>query len=724
MDKKSSKQKPGLNPLLLRKSGGNYTKPEEPFAEIDKRKMSLEQIRSSRGSRSKAITKVIPNYSSLRYSSANNSPSYHLIERASSTYSSSRHSYRDEQKVHSLDSAVFSRNPFHAKVEAKPSDLIFDMSEFSIGPKLNSVEEYRSTRSTEVKEQPDAVDVDASINHKQRFIINHCQLRSSEPLNVYIPVMNATYEDHRNFIRKFDIGDSNRCASEKVIMLVGATGSGKSTLVNGLFNYIFDVKWGDTFRLKLIEENVSNQAHSITKYITAYTIHHQEGLNVPYTITVIDTPGFGDTKGITRDQEITRQIKTFFTTAGPNGIDRLDAVAFVAQSSLARLTPSQKYIFESILVIFGKDIAHCIVLLLTFADGQKPQIIDSIKEANFPYVKHFKFNSSALYISNKDKSSEDSDDEEGDDTTMGEMFWEIGEKSFRSFITELSKIKPTSLVQTKEVLDERMKLEISIEGIQKEIKLSLGKLEKLAKEVKVLNSHEEDIDKNKDIEYEVNDVKYFKRDTAHGQNTTNCLKCSVTCHERCIYKNDSDKIKCDAMTKEYCRICPEKCFWNMHRNQPYVFVYTHETKVNTLQGLKVRYEEAKGKKLLAEQVVKECASEFEAAQVELLSLAEAARKSIQRLEEIALRPNPLSVVEYIDVLINGEKLEGKPFWKERVNQLEEVRKKAVYVQQIIEWKLDPFEEYRERVIEERKEKRRGVWTRAAEYLERGFGVKF
>ena len=55
----------------------------------------------------------------------------------------------------------------------------------------------------------------------------------------------------------------------------------------------------------------------------------------------------------------TNQIKTFFTTAGPSGIDRLDAVAFVAQSSLARLTPSQKYIFESILAIFGKDIENC-----------------------------------------------------------------------------------------------------------------------------------------------------------------------------------------------------------------------------------------------------------------------------------------------------------------------------------------------------------------------------
>ena len=359
---------------------------------------------------------------------------------------------------------------------------------------------------------------------------------------------------------------------------------------------------------------------------------------------------------------------------------------------------------------------------MTFADGQKPQILDSIKEANFPHRKHFKFNSSALYINNKDGSDDDNDDAE--DAAMGKMFWDIGERSFKSFVAELDNMMPTSLVQTKEVLDERRNLEISVEGIQKEIKLGLGKLERLTTEVKVLSSHEQDIDEGKVISYEVVEVKCIKKDIPRGQNTTNCLMCSMTCHRRCTRTNDADKIKCCVMRNGYCRICPEKCSWNTHRNQPYVFVYKYVKKVNTLQGLKTRYEEARGVKLASEQVAKECASEFEAAQVELLSLAEAARKSIQRLDEIALRPNPLSTVEYIDILIQSEKQEGKPFWQERVHQLHEVRKKAVYVQQVMERKLYPFEEYREKVVEEKRGNRRGIWSRAAEYLERGFGVKF
>ena len=36
-------------------------------------------------------------------------------------------------------------------------------------------------------------------------------------------------------------------------MLVGATGSGKSTLIDGIINYITDVSWNDDFRFSLVD---------------------------------------------------------------------------------------------------------------------------------------------------------------------------------------------------------------------------------------------------------------------------------------------------------------------------------------------------------------------------------------------------------------------------------------------------------------------------------------
>ena len=36
-------------------------------------------------------------------------------------------------------------------------------------------------------------------------------------------------------------------------MLVGATGTGKSTLVDGMINYILGVNWNDPYRLTLVD---------------------------------------------------------------------------------------------------------------------------------------------------------------------------------------------------------------------------------------------------------------------------------------------------------------------------------------------------------------------------------------------------------------------------------------------------------------------------------------
>uniref|UniRef100_A0A8C5MHJ3 SNTX thioredoxin-like domain-containing protein n=1 Tax=Leptobrachium leishanense TaxID=445787 RepID=A0A8C5MHJ3_9ANUR len=63
------------------------------------------------------------------------------------------------------------------------------------------------------------------------------------------------------------------------------------------------------------------------------------------------TPGFGDTQGIEQDRKVTEAIHAFF--AGDRAIDQIDAVCFVVQAALARLTPTQKYIFSSVFY-FGK----------------------------------------------------------------------------------------------------------------------------------------------------------------------------------------------------------------------------------------------------------------------------------------------------------------------------------------------------------------------------------
>ncbi|CAI5789317.1 Stonustoxin subunit alpha [Podarcis lilfordi] len=277
----------------------------------------------------------------------------------------------------------------------------------------------------------------------------------------------------------YQLGKENIHAPQKVIMVMGATGSGKTTLINAMINYVLDVQWGDEFRFKLIPENTNrSQAQSQTSEVTAYIVHHHKGFQVPYSLTVIDTPGFGDTRGKEHDKLITKQIREFFSSLG--GTDHIDAICIVVQASLPRLTHAQRYVFDSVLSIFGKDIKDNIQVLITFADGQTPPVLEAIKEANVPCAKdakgtpvHFKFNNSALFANNPV--------EPGGNFNFDEMFWKMGTMSMKTFFDSSHTLESKSLTLTKEVLRERKELEAAIEGLQPQIKAGLAKLEELRK---------------------------------------------------------------------------------------------------------------------------------------------------------------------------------------------------------------------------------------------------
>ena len=70
---------------------------------------------------------------------------------------------------------------------------------------------------------------------------------------------------------KFSQDEDNPLSSqstERIALLIGATGAGKSTLVNGLANYLMGVKWEDNFHYKLIYDvgrQTQSQASLITK---------------------------------------------------------------------------------------------------------------------------------------------------------------------------------------------------------------------------------------------------------------------------------------------------------------------------------------------------------------------------------------------------------------------------------------------------------------------------
>ncbi|XP_060940449.1 uncharacterized protein LOC133018152 [Limanda limanda] len=220
--------------------------------------------------------------------------------------------------------------------------------------------------------------------------------------------------------RMFNFGKKSM-ERNRTLILFGESGSGKSTLINGMINYIVGVEWDDNFRFKLIVKNQSrSEAESQTPQVTVYKLNHQEGFKIPFSLTIVHIPEeIGD---IERDKKIVEQLRNLFS-AEEDGVSEIDAVCFVAQASLARLTPRQTHMFDSVLSIFGKDVAENIQILVTFADGQHLSVLEAINAADVPCPKtteglpvHFKFNNSALFAQNKSCAAESAreEDDEGD----------------------------------------------------------------------------------------------------------------------------------------------------------------------------------------------------------------------------------------------------------------------------------------------------------------------
>lgn len=192
---------------------------------------------------------------------------------------------------------------------------------------------------------------------------------ASSGIAVFAVPMRSEDSDKNAGTQRMMFGFPGLKFQRKTILVVGATGSGKTTLINGMINYILNVQWEDDFRFRLISEPEKTQAHSQTDLVTAYDLFHMKGSRVDYSLTIVDTPGFGDTRGLERDKKILEQIRQYFSRPEgihpvcsfqfvcvflfiylfidfATGIQQLEAVCFVVQASLPRLTPTQIYIFE------------------------------------------------------------------------------------------------------------------------------------------------------------------------------------------------------------------------------------------------------------------------------------------------------------------------------------------------------------------------------------------
>ena len=472
-------------------------------------------------------------------------------------------------------------------------------------------------------------------------------------------------------VKIFNLGGKrNLKLPEIIILLVGATGAGKTTLINGIANYIFRVEWKDPERVVLTEHYTDkkgpSQAQSQTKSIEVYKINHGKHDQLSYNLTIIDTPGFEDTDGLKTDQSIMTKIQDLLTS--DQVIDHINGIGFVVQAPLPRLTTTQLYVIQSVYSLFGNDVVNNIFVLATFTDNlSSPPVLNALDEAKIHYNKFFKFNNSALYA-NPNKT-----DTKG---SINKSYWEIGMESFSKFFTELEEIKPVTLNLTKELLNERKKLQSILEGLKKKINCEFLNMQKLEYEEQTLNKYKSEAENNETFQYQEYIIQHeLVPFESQYQLATNCHKCKISCHDDCLEYGQCNMMRFEEHKGYICTVC--KCHINEHDTTNNYYHTYSGTEIKTIKHIKEKYDEAQNAQINIEKQIAKITDELEKVRKIIRKRLLDMHKCIQHINQISLQPTNITEVDYISNLVvveNNEKSQGYTsrikFYQDFLNDLQ------------------------------------------------------
>ncbi|KAL7841387.1 hypothetical protein SRHO_G00250780 [Serrasalmus rhombeus] len=514
-------------------------------------------------------------------------------------------------------------------------------------------------------------------------------IKKSQMLHLGPPVRYCLYTTRSDLekdgkIRKWTFGQKYANMKNKTILMVGETGTGKTTLINTMVNYFLGVNFEDKVWFEITEEEKRAQTESQTSEVTVYEINSEEKRS---SLTIIDTPGYGDTRGIDKDTEIARNLHELFLHG--TGVKELDAVCLVLKASQNRISGIQRYIFESVLSLFGKDIEDIIVLFITHSDGGPPtNALQAIKTEKVPCC-HDDENEPVHFLFNNRQSEERTKRYE----YVYKSSWEMAAGSIGEFFEFLKSRQRKSLNMTVSVLNERMQLEACVESLKKSIKFREAKQRELTEVQDVLKLNKQMIEEDEKYTFTVK-IAYKEKINIIGaswqsKKVTSCKECEENCHEYGCWLATNAK-RCEVMEDNYCTVC--KCHYSTHVREGRKYVEKWREERVTFAQLKKKYsntdeEKASYDKSALKHVetghrqslkIEEQMTKLESSLKNLLDKNEVERKSlvkdtyvaIVKLSEIALKPDSAFTIQYLDFLIPRVEEAGSADWLQKLKNMQ------------------------------------------------------
>ncbi|XP_067308221.1 uncharacterized protein [Pseudorasbora parva] len=476
--------------------------------------------------------------------------------------------------------------------------------------------------------------------------------------------------DDNGKVRKWTFGKKENSKPNKIVLLVGETGVGKTTIINTMVNYLMGVKFEDELWYEITEEAARDQSQSQTSEITMYEVCPVKS---PISLTIIDTPGYGDTRGLERDLEVAENLSMLFQSN--DGVCVVDAVCFVTQASKNRLSDRQHYIISSILSLFGNDIVNNIVFLITHSDGLPPKnVLGAINKAKIPCRRdqsgqpvHFLFNN-----------------RQADARHTGERHvraqrdaWEDSMDGMKQFLQSLNEKNRRSLELTSDVLIKRIRLEASMCNLQLRVQEKESKKSEKLQIQQAMMENNEKIKEHKNFHIKVKKTVKIKvpiesASWKHRKATT-CTVCEENCHEfDCWWV--SNPSKCEVMKKGYCTVCTGKCHHSKHVKENKKYIISTSSIMMEFDSIKKEYENAERQSKRFSVVMDYLDQDLLEIEDQKSTLLSEAYQTIKHLSQIALKPDSAFTLQHLDFFIPRVREAGKEDW---VRELEEMRRTAV-----------------------------------------------
>jgi len=296
------------------------------------------------------------------------------------------------------------------------------------------------------------------------------------------------------FYDKYDVKDYT---DAYIVLFCGKTGDGKSTAINAFFNIVKGIELHDDYRFILITEpkKTTGQAESQTDGIHLYYLKDYN--NKP--IIIIDSQGYGDTRGKKYDEMINDAFKYVFSEV----IDHINTVCFISKANTNRLDILTRYIFSSVTSLFSEDISENFIVTATFATrttiDEGPDFVESIQtDADFLKIQDRKNENEKWWYAFDSRSVLDNEEDRVTKYSREQLKALYEEK--------IKKLRPKNVKKCAEVLETRKQLKVQVNLLSDSYENLVMEQFNLHEKEKVINEISLKI---KDMEVRINN---FERD--------------------------------------------------------------------------------------------------------------------------------------------------------------------------------------------------------------------